>query len=113
MFISELITVAVVHAFAVMSMGPDFAMVTRNSLLYSRRTGVLTAMGIALGIAVHVAYSLLGIGLIISQSVVLFSVIKYLSAIYLICIGYQSLGTSSHRSGKVDKDPRCAQRPIR
>lgn len=91
MFITEFITVAIVHAFAVMSPGPDFAMVTRNSLLYTRRTGVLTALGISMGIAVHVAYSLLGIGFIISRSVLFFSIIKYIGAAYLIYIGVKSL----------------------
>ena len=85
------LTVAIVHLFAVISPGPDFAMVTRNSLLYSRRVGIFTAIGLGLGIGVHVAYSLLGIGLIISRSVVLFSAIKWIGAAYLIYIGYKSL----------------------
>jgi len=93
-FITEFITVAIVHALAVMSPGPDFAMVTRNSLLYTRRTGILTALGISLGIAVHVAYCLLGIGLVISRSILAFSIVKYLGAAYLIYIGYQSLQAS-------------------
>ena len=48
------------YLFAVISPGPDFAMVSRNSLLLSRRTGVLTAIGIAAGVCVHVTYTLLG-----------------------------------------------------
>jgi RhtB (resistance to homoserine/threonine) family protein len=91
MFITQLITIASIHLLAVISPGPDFAMVTKNSLLYSRKTGIYTAIGLGCGIAVHVAYSLLGIGLLISQSIVLFTVIKYLGAAYLIYIGYKSL----------------------
>jgi threonine/homoserine/homoserine lactone efflux protein len=53
---------------------------------------VYTALGLALGIAVHVTYSLLGIALIISKSIVIFSTIKYLGAGYLIYIGIKSLG---------------------
>ena len=106
MFVTEFITVAIVHAFAVMSPGPDFAMVTRNSLLYTRRTGVLTALGISLGIAVHVAYSLLGIGLIISRSVLAFSIIKYLGAAYLIYIGCKALQASKLDSKSANKGTR-------
>lgn len=106
MFVTEFITVAIVHAFAVMSPGPDFAMVARNSLLYTRRTGVLTALGISLGIAVHVAYSLLGIGLIISRSVLAFSIIKYFGAAYLIYIGCQSLRASKLDSKSANNDTR-------
>ncbi|MES3005342.1 MAG: LysE family transporter [Patescibacteria group bacterium] len=91
MFLTQFLTVAVVHLFAVMSPGPDFAMVTRNSLIYSRKIGIYTSVGIALGIMVHVAYSLIGIGFIISQSVLLFNLIKWIGALYLIYIGYKSL----------------------
>lgn len=88
---NEFLLVAGVHWLAVMSPGPDFAMVIRNSLIYSRRTGILAAVGLACGILLHVIYSLLGIGLIISQSIVLFNTIKLLGAAYLIYIGIKSL----------------------
>ena len=41
---TELIAVITITLLAVVSPGPDFAMVTRNSLLLSRRAGVLTAL---------------------------------------------------------------------
>jgi len=44
-----------------------------------------------MGILVHVTYCLIGIGLIISKSILLFSLIKFLGAGYLIFIGYKSL----------------------
>jgi RhtB (resistance to homoserine/threonine) family protein len=74
-----------------MSPGPDFAMVIRNSVVYSRRVGVLAALGLGAGILLHVTYSLLGVGLIISQSIVLFNTIKLLGAAYLIYVGFKSL----------------------
>lgn len=87
----EFLLVASIHLLAVMSPGPDFAMVMRNSLVYSRRTGILAAAGLGLGILLHVTYSLLGIGLIISKSIVLFNIIKLLGAAYLIYVGVKSL----------------------
>ena len=89
-YLTEFLTVIVVRLLAVMSPGPDFAIVTKNSLTYSRRIAVYTALGIALGIIIHVVYSLIGIGLIISKSILLFSPIKFLGAGYLIYIGYKS-----------------------
>lgn len=103
MFIAEFLTVAIVHLFAVMSPGPDFAIITRNSLIYSRKIGVYTSLGIAFGIMVHVAYSLLGIGFVISKSILLFSVIKYIGAAYLIYIGYKSLKAKSQNKFKVEQ----------
>lgn len=86
-----ILTVAVIHLLAVMSPGPDFIMTIHNTLKYSRRSGIYSAIGLGLGIAVHVTYCLVGIAVIISKSVVLFSIIKYLGAAYLIYIGIKAL----------------------
>lgn len=90
---TELLAVVTITIFAVISPGPDFAMVTRNSLLLSRRAGVLTALGIAAGVWVHVAYTLLGVGLLIQQSLFLFTVLKFVGAAYLIWLGIRMLRT--------------------
>ena len=73
----ELVTVATITVLAVISPGADFAMVSRNSMMLSRRAGMLTALGISLGVLVHVAYSLLGVGLVIAGSPALFTLLKY------------------------------------
>lgn len=88
-------TVALVHLLAVISPGPDFIMITRNSLMYSRKTGIYSAIGLGIGILIHVTYSLVGIGLLISKSILLFNFIKYLGAAYLIYIGYKSITSKS------------------
>lgn len=90
-------TVTLIHILAVMSPGPDFIMAVRNSLAYSRKTGIWTAVGIGLGIMVHIAYCLAGIAIIISKSILFFNLIKLLGAGYLIYIGIKSiLSKSSH-----------------
>lgn len=94
----EFITVATVHLLAVASPGPDFAMVVRQSLIYGKKTAIQTSLGIGAGIMVHVAYSLLGIGLIISQTVSLFNTMKLLGATYLIYIGIKSLRAKASNS---------------
>lgn len=94
-YVSTILTVAFIHFLAVVSPGPDFMMITRNSLVYSRKTGIYSAIGLGLGISVHITYSLIGIGLIIARSILLFSVIKLLGAGYLIFIGYKSLTSKS------------------
>lgn len=98
----EFLLVAGIHLLAVMSPGPDFAMVIRNSLVHSRKTGLLAAVGLALGNTLHVIYSLLGIGLIISQSVLLFTFIKWLGAAYLIYIGVKSLLAKKHTESETE-----------
>ncbi|MDD0975109.1 LysE family translocator [Pseudomonas fontis] len=88
---NELVAVALITVLAVISPGPDFAMVTRNSYAYGRRSGLLAALGIACGVQVHVLYTVLGVALVISQSPLLFMAMKVLGAGYLVYLGYQSL----------------------
>jgi RhtB (resistance to homoserine/threonine) family protein len=90
-YLPSILTVAVIHLLGVMSPGTDFMMLTRNTIAYSRRTGIYTALGLGLGIIIHVIYSLIGIGFIISQSILLFTVIKLLGAAYLIYLGCKSI----------------------
>jgi RhtB (resistance to homoserine/threonine) family protein len=84
-------TVAVLNLLAAISPGPDFIMTVKNSLRYSRRSGIFTGIGIGLGLSVHLIYCAAGIGYIISKSIILFSVIKILGAGYLIYIGLCSI----------------------
>lgn len=88
---TEWIAVITITLLAVISPGADFAMVTRNSLLLSRRAGMLTALGIGLGVLVHVGYTLLGVGLLMRQSPWLFDVVKMLGAAYLVYLGVSML----------------------
>lgn len=85
------LTIAGIHLLAVMSPGPDFALIMQKSLTRSRATAVWTSLGLACGVLVHVSYCLLGIGLIIAQSIVLFSIVKCVGALYLIYIGWHAL----------------------
>ncbi len=88
-------TVTLIHLLAVISPGPDFIMAVRNSLTYSRRTGMWTAVGFGLGISVHIFYCLAGLALIISKSILLFSIIKYFGAAYLVYVGVKCLLSKS------------------
>lgn len=80
----------------VMSPGPDFAVVMRNSLIYTRKIGVLTAIGVSLGILVHLAYILLGVGVAITKTPWLFYLFKYCGAAYLMYIGIKGLLVKKH-----------------
>ncbi|MEK7461987.1 MAG: LysE family transporter [Patescibacteria group bacterium] len=88
-------TVLLIHLLAVASPGPDFIVAVKNSLTYSRKTGLYTAIGFGLGIGAHTIYCMAGIALIISKSILLFNGIKFVGAGYLIYIGYKSLRARS------------------
>ncbi|MCL2894959.1 LysE family translocator [Brenneria tiliae] len=86
----EFLAVMAITCLAVISPGADFAMVTRNSLTGGRKAGILTASGIAVGVLLHVAYTLLGVAAIMSQTPQLYTLIKYLGAAYLLYLGYKT-----------------------
>ena len=91
MYLNEYLIFAFALLLALLSPGPEFAMILKQSITYGKRSSVIASFGVGLGISVHIIYTLLGIGFIISQSILLFSIVKYLGAAYLIYIGYQSL----------------------
>jgi len=91
LYLNEFLLVALVHLLAVISPGPDFAVVIRNSVSAGRQAGLMTALGVGSGIFLHVTYSLLGIGIIVSQSVWLFNLLKLLAGAYLLYIGVKAL----------------------
>ncbi|MBV7434401.1 LysE family transporter [Cardiobacteriaceae bacterium TAE3-ERU3] len=95
----ELLAVAAITVLAVISPGGDFAMVTRNSYLYGRRAGLWTAAGIAIAVWIHVAYTLLGVSVLLVTFPALFHMVRMLGAAYLVYIGYQ---TMRHRKISVD-----------
>lgn len=86
----ELWAVAVITILAVISPGPDFAMVTRNSYAFGKSAGLFCALGIGFGVQVHVIYTVFGISAVILQSPGWFWVLKSTGAAYLVWMGYQS-----------------------
>ncbi|WP_369144719.1 LysE family translocator [Streptomyces sp. R44] len=91
----QLIAVAVITILAVISPGADFAMTVRNSYLYGRTAGVLAAVGISLGVLVHVTYTMLGVGLLVTRTPMLFTAMKLIGAAYLVYIGYKTFVTKA------------------
>ena len=102
-YLPELISVSVIALFMVISPGADFVMITRNSIFHGRQSGLYSSLGIALAIWVHVAYSIAGLAIIISKSILLFSIIKYLGAAYLLYIGYKTFTAKGNLEIKGDK----------
>src|SRR3712207_321718 len=90
-FLEDWITVFVVSTVGMVSPGPNFVITVKNSLLHSRLAGMWTAVGVAVGNLVHVVFSLLGIALIVSQSILLFNALKWFGVAYIAYIGLKSL----------------------
>jgi threonine/homoserine/homoserine lactone efflux protein len=83
--------VATAHALAVMSPGPDLALVTRQTLAHGRAAGVRTALGIGSGIAFHVGYALFGLTLAIEHYPSMLGGLKLIGAGLLLWIGFGAI----------------------
>lgn len=99
---NELLAVGAITILAVVSPGPDFAMVTRNSYAFGRRLGLTSALGIAFGVQVHVLYTVLGVSIVIMHTPLLFLLLKIAGAIYLIYLGIKSFANKSKLIIKLD-----------
>jgi RhtB (resistance to homoserine/threonine) family protein len=84
-------------------------MVLRQSITFGRRPAIWTSIGIGTGIFLHVAYSLLGIGLLVRSSVLAFNILKWLGAIYLAWIGQKALRARPFVNGAATAEVALAQ----
>ena len=95
--LDQILVIVSVTALAMVIPGPDMVLVLRNTLVSGRRAGLHTSMGVLCGNLVHISYCMLGIGLLISRSIVAFAVLKYAGAAYLIYLGITSFRSDARR----------------
>ena len=87
----EFLTVAILHLFAVASPGPDFALVTRQSLRYNRKVAVWTSLGIGAGILFHSLLAITGLVLLITSNELFSTILKIIGSLYLLYLGVNSI----------------------
>ncbi|MDP5239001.1 LysE family transporter [Uliginosibacterium sp. 31-16] len=86
-----LLLVMSIHAVALISPGPDFAVVTRLSIVAGRRTGLWAAAGVAAAIGVYVLICALGLSLVLAALPGLSQLLSVVGALYLGWLGIQCL----------------------
>lgn len=77
--------------FLIILPGPDTAVATKNTLSHGRSAGFKTAFGTCCALMIHTSAAVLGLSAIIVKSAFLFSVFKYIGAVYLIYLGAKTL----------------------
>jgi RhtB (resistance to homoserine/threonine) family protein len=77
--------------------GPDTAIITKNTLTVQRIGGLKTALGICCALLIHTSAAVFGLSAIIVKSAVLFSIFKYIGAVYLIYLGVKTLWSLRNR----------------
>ncbi len=106
----EVISLAIFGVLIVLSPGSDFVLVFKNSSMFGRKAGVITALGIGLGVCVHITYSVVGISHFISHNPTLFNLVKYAGAGYLIYLGISGLRSRELRLNAQGETPQAQQR---
>jgi RhtB (resistance to homoserine/threonine) family protein len=88
---SQVVAFTFVAAALTLTPGADTMLVVRNVLRGGRRDGVITTVGICLGLFMHATLSALGVSVILLHSATAFHLVKYAGACYLVWLGVQSL----------------------
>ena len=87
----------IILALAVMSPGPDFFLVLRNSLSYGRKAGFFTALGTASGCCISFTILICGLKFLFTYPLIKI-ILAWVCGCYLIYLGVQSIIAKAHHS---------------
>ena len=100
---NEFITVILLHLFAVMSPGPDYVLITRQSIRYGRRVALWSSGGIGVGILFHSFLAVTGILFFIASNESYLLFLKLICSAYLLYLGITSIiNTSDFNKNRVE-----------
>ncbi|QGV82211.1 LysE family translocator [Streptomyces ficellus] len=99
-----MLTFAAASLVLIMIPGPDQALITRSALAGGRRAGLLTMVGGALGLVVHVGAAVLGISAVLLASATAFTVLKVVGAVYLVWMGIATLRGARRTLRETEED---------
>ena len=94
--IQGLLLITSIHLLAAASPGPDFVLVSQQTLSNGKKAGLMCSIGIALGLSIHILYSAFGLAVIIANSSSVLWAIKVLGGSYLIYLGVKGIRAQSH-----------------
>jgi threonine/homoserine/homoserine lactone efflux protein len=75
--------------------GPDMLYVITRGMAQGRKAGLLSALGVTLGILVHTIFAALGLAVLLQTSALAFLVVKYAGALYLVYLGLKTFKDKS------------------
>jgi RhtB (resistance to homoserine/threonine) family protein len=84
--------------------GPDTAIATKNTLSAGRNGGFKTLAGTFCALLIHTMAAVIGLSAIIVKSALLFSIFKYVGAVYLVYLGIKTLWALRKQHTETPKD---------
>jgi RhtB (resistance to homoserine/threonine) family protein len=100
----SLSVIALVSLLGAISPGPDFFIVVRNSMIYSRKAGFFTALGVSLALLIHLSYTIVGIDVLLAENSFFYSILKYVGAAYLCYLGVSGLTSAFKNKSRLNLD---------
>ncbi|MCF4176723.1 homoserine/homoserine lactone efflux protein [Vibrio sp. McD22-P3] len=79
-----------------------------NGISYGTRKSLAAIAGLQIGLAIHIVLVGAGIGALVAQSAIAFSVIKWIGVVYLIWLGIQKWRDTSSVTAMAEQDNRSA-----
>lgn len=90
--------------------GPDTAIATKNTLSAGRIGGFKTVLGTFCAILIHTIAAVVGLSAIIVKSAFLFSVFKYVGAVYLVYLGVKTIWALRNKKEEIPMDSNVANK---
>lgn len=114
--IQGLIIITTIHFLAAAAPGPDFVLVSQQTLTHGKRTGLFCSIGITLGLSIHLIYSALGLAAVIANSSSALWAIKIIGGCYLIYLGFKGItskSTNNQKSVNVTHQAKIKNSPLK
>jgi RhtB (resistance to homoserine/threonine) family protein len=87
--------------------GADTIYILTRSIAQGKQAGIVSVMGIATGSLIHTTFAALGLSIILASSALIFNIIKYIGAAYLLYLGIKMIFQKSklfeNKNAQVDK----------
>jgi threonine/homoserine/homoserine lactone efflux protein len=96
---------ALLSVLLIVTPGPDTALIIRNALAAGPRASTLSAIGVAIGTLVWVSAATLGVGVLLEQSSIAFTVLKLAGGVYLCYLGVRTLLNTHREADLPGKNP--------
>jgi threonine/homoserine/homoserine lactone efflux protein len=90
----------------ILTPGPDTLYVLTRGIAQGKQAGVISALGVTLGIFVHTLAAAFGLAIVLQTSALAFLIVKYVGALYLLYLGIKTLKDRSSLTLAPEHKPR-------
>jgi threonine/homoserine/homoserine lactone efflux protein len=89
--LATLLTFAFAATLLIIVPGPNVLYIITRGIDQGRRAAVVSALGVEVGMLFHIGAAVLGLSALVARSEIVFNVVKYAGAAYLIWMGFASI----------------------